>query len=99
METRRFNEEAGKLAENVAVVTISMDLPFAQSRWCAAAGVEKVKTFSDYQGHSFGLAYGVLLKELKLLTRAVFIVDDQDIVRYVAVMRAANSDATDSKSA
>ncbi len=86
METRRFNEEAGKLAENVAVVTISMDLPFAQSRWCAAAGVEKVKTFSDYQGHSFGLAYGVLLKELKLLSRAVFIVDDQDIVRYVELV-------------
>jgi len=85
-ETRRFNQEADKLPENVAILTISMDLPFAQARWCAAAGVEKVKTFSDYRDHSFGLAYGVLVKELKLLARAVFIVDDQDIIRYVELV-------------
>jgi len=83
METRKFNEEAGKLPEKVAILTISMDLPFAQARWCAAAGVEKVKTFSDYRDRSFGLAYGVLIKELKLLARTVFIVDDQDVIRYV----------------
>jgi thiol peroxidase len=65
------------------VLTVSMDLPFAQKRWCAAAGVDKVKTLSDYQGRSFGLAYGVLIKELQLLARTVFIVDDQDIVRYI----------------
>jgi len=86
METRRFNQEADKLPQNVALLTISMDLPFAQARWCAAAGVEKVKTFSDYRDHSFGLAYGVLVKELKLLARAVFIVDDQDIIRYVELV-------------
>jgi thiol peroxidase len=86
METRRFNEEAGKLPDRVAILTISMDLPFAQKRWCAAAGVEKVKTFSDYQKRSFGCAYGVLTKELKLLARAVFIVDDQDVVRYVEIV-------------
>jgi thiol peroxidase len=86
METRRFNEEAGKLPDRVAVLTISMDLPFAQKRWCAAAGVEKVKTFSDYQNRSFGCAYGVLAKELKLLARAVFIVDDQDVVRYTEIV-------------
>ncbi len=86
METRRFNEEAGKLPDKVIVLTISMDLPFAQARWCAAAGVEKVKTFSDYRERSFGLAYGVLIKELLLLARAVFIVDDQDIVRYVELV-------------
>jgi thiol peroxidase len=86
METRRFNEEAGKMPDNVVVLTVSMDLPFAQKRWCAAAGVEKVKTLSDYQGRSFGLAYGVLVKELQLLARAVFIVDDQDIVRYVEMV-------------
>ncbi|MBU1205836.1 MAG: thiol peroxidase [Proteobacteria bacterium] len=85
-ETRRFNQEAEKLPENVAILTISMDLPFAQERWCAAAGVEKVKTFSDYRDHSFGLAYGVLVKELKLLARAVFIIDDQDIIRYVELV-------------
>lgn len=83
METRRFNEEAGKMPDNVAVLTVSMDLPFAQKRWCAAAGVDKVKTLSDYQGRSFGLAYGVLIKELQLLARVVFIVDDQDIIRYI----------------
>jgi thiol peroxidase len=86
METRRFNEEAGKLPDNVVVLTVSMDLPFAQKRWCAAAGVEKVKTLSDYQSRSFGLAYGVIIKELQLLARAVFIVDDQDIVRYVEIV-------------
>ena len=86
METRRFNEEAGKLPDKVAVLTISMDLPFAQKRWCAAAGVEKVKTLSDYQNRSFGCAYGVLIKELKLLARAVFIVDEQDLVRYVEIV-------------
>jgi thioredoxin-dependent peroxiredoxin len=86
METRRFNQEAGKMPDNVVVLTISMDLPFAQKRWCAAAGVEKVKTLSDFQGRSFGPAYGVLIKELQLLARAVFIVDDQDVVRYVEIV-------------
>ncbi len=86
METRRFNEEAGKLPDRVVVLTISMDLPFAQSRFCTVAGIEKVQTFSDYQSRSFGLAYGVLIKEMKLMTRAVFIVDDQDIVRYVELV-------------
>jgi thiol peroxidase len=86
METRRFNQEADKMPDNVVVLTISMDLPFAQKRWCAAAGVEKVKTLSDFQGRSFGPAYGVLIKELQLLARAVFIVDDQDVVRYVEIV-------------
>ncbi|HSR12374.1 MAG TPA: thiol peroxidase, partial [Thermodesulfobacteriota bacterium] len=83
METRRFNQEAGDLPDKVVILTISMDLPFAQKRWCGAAGIEKVKTLSDFKNHSFGCAYGVLIKELKLLARAVFLVDDQDIVRYV----------------
>lgn len=86
METKRFNEEAGKLPEKVIILTISMDLPFAQARWCAASGVEKVKTFSDYRERSFGLAYGVLIKELMLLARGVFIVDDQDVIRYVELV-------------
>jgi thiol peroxidase len=85
-ETKRFNEEAGKLPENVVILTISMDLPFAQARWCAAAGVEKVKTLSDFQNRSFGMAYGVLIKELKLLARAIFIVDDQGMVRYIELV-------------
>ena len=82
-ETRRFNQEAAKLPGNVVVLTISMDLPFAQKRWCAAAGVEKVKTLSDYQDRSFASAYGVLIKETKLLARFVFVVDGSDVVRYI----------------
>lgn len=82
-ETHRFNEEAAKLPENVAVLTISMDLPFAQKRWCAAEGVERVQILSDYRDRSFGLSYGVLIKESKLLARAVFVVDDGDTIRYI----------------
>jgi thiol peroxidase len=85
-ETHRFNDEAGKLPEKAVVLTISMDLPFAQARWCAAAGVDKVQTFSDYRDRSFGLAYGVLVKELKLLSRSVFVVDEQDFIRYVELV-------------
>ena len=73
--TRKFNEEAAKLPADVAVYTISLDLPFAQKRWCGNAGIEKVQTLSDYQERSFGLAYGVLIKELKLLARSVFVID------------------------
>ncbi len=82
-ETRRFNQEAAKLPGDVVVLTISLDLPFAQKRWCAAAGIDKVRTFSDYQDRSFAYAYGVLIKELKLLSRSVFVVDGNDMVRYV----------------
>lgn len=82
-ETRRFNVEAAKLGDKVEIVTISMDLPFAQKRWCAAAGIDKVKVVSDYFDRSFSQAYGTLIKELHLSSRAVFIVDDKDTVRYV----------------
>jgi thiol peroxidase len=82
-ETRRFNQEAAKLPDNVVVLTVSLDLPFAQKRWCAAAGVDKVTMLSDYHDRSFASAYGVLIKELKLLSRSVFVVDANDVVRYV----------------
>lgn len=82
-ETRRFNQEAAGLPGNVAILTVSLDLPFAQKRWCAAAGIDKVRTLSDYQDRSFASAYGVLIKELKLLSRSVFVVDGSDTVRYV----------------
>ena len=82
-ETRRFNQEAAGLPGNVVVLTVSLDLPFAQKRWCAAAGIDKVRTLSDYQDRSFASAYGVLIKELKLLSRSVFVVDGSDTVRYV----------------
>jgi thiol peroxidase len=81
-QTRRFNEDASKL-NNVEVLTISVDLPFAQKRWCAANGLENVKTLSDYKDLSFGEAYGVHMKELRLLARAVFVVDANDKVTYV----------------
>jgi thioredoxin-dependent peroxiredoxin len=87
LETRRFNEEAAKLGEDVAVVTISMDLPFAQARWCGAAGVKHVTTLSDHKEASFGLAYGVLIKELRLLSRAVYVVDRKGVIRYVEVVK------------
>jgi thiol peroxidase len=80
--TRRFNMEAGSLGGEVAVLTISMDLPFAQKRWCGAAGVENLQTLSDYREASFGKAYGVLIKELRLLARAVFVVDKKGVIRH-----------------
>ncbi|MCJ7673878.1 MAG: thiol peroxidase [Sedimentisphaerales bacterium] len=84
--TRRFNEEAGGLGQDVAVLTISMDLPFAQKRWCGAAGVKNVQTLSDHREASFGKAYGVLIKELRLLARAVFVVDKQGVIRYTEIV-------------
>ena len=83
METRRFNQEAGKLGTDVVVLTISMDLPFAQKRWCGAADVDKVVTLSDHYDASFGKAYGVLIKELRLLARAIFIVDKEGTLQYI----------------
>lgn len=92
IETRRFNEEAGKLGSDVAVLTISMDLPFAQKRWCGAAGVKNVQTFSDYRDASFGKAYGVLIKELRLLARAVFVVDKKGVIRYIQIVNETASE-------
>jgi thiol peroxidase len=82
-ETRRFNQEAAGLPENVLVLTVSLDLPFAQKRWCGAAGIDRVVTLSDYRERSFGLNYGVLIKELLLLSRCIFIVDAQGVIRYI----------------
>ena len=81
-QTRRFNEELSNV-ENVEVLTISMDLPFAQKRWCSASGLENVHTYSDHRDASFGEAFGVLMQELRLLARAVFVVDSNDVVTYV----------------
>jgi len=80
--TRQFNQQAADLPDSVAVYTISVDLPFAQKRWCGNAGIDKVKTLSDYQERSFGLNYGLLLKNLKLLARAVYVIDQNDKVAY-----------------
>ena len=87
METRRFNEEAVMLGSDVTILTISMDLPFAQKRWCGTTGVDKVTTLSDHLSASFGKAYGVLIKELRLLARAVFVVDKEGILNYVQLVK------------
>jgi thiol peroxidase len=82
METRRFNTEAGRLGSDVAVITASMDLPFAQKRWCGAAGVEHVTTLSDHRTGDLGNAFGVLIPDLRLLARAVFVIDRDGVLRY-----------------
>jgi len=90
-QTRRFNEEAGKLPSDVVVLTVSVDLPFAQGRFCSTAGIDKVQVLSDYKDHSFGLAYGTLIQELKLLTRAIFIIGADDKVQYVEYVKEVTS--------
>jgi thioredoxin-dependent peroxiredoxin len=89
-QTRKFNEEAGKLG-NVEVLTISVDLPFAQKRWCGANGIENVQTLSDHRDLSFGEAFGVHIKELRLLARAVFVVDSNDKVTYAEYVSEATN--------
>ncbi|MGG0237036.1 thiol peroxidase [Bacillus rhizoplanae] len=89
-QTRRFNEDAAGI-ENAKVLTISVDLPFAQKRWCAANGLENVVTLSDHRDLSFGEAYGVVMKELRLLARAVFVLDSNDKVVYVEYVSEGTS--------
>lgn len=81
-QTKRFNDEADKL-DNVQILTISMDLPFAQTRWCSSEGVKNIETLSDHRAADFGEKYGVLIKELRLLARSIFVVDENDKVVYV----------------
>jgi len=87
LQTKRFNQEASKLPANVAVLTVSMDLPFAQGRWCGLAGADKVQMLSDYREHTFGQSYGVLIKELQLLSRAVFVIGPDDKVQYAEYVK------------
>ena len=90
--TRTFNQEAAKLPDDVAVYTVSMDLPFAQRRWCGNAGIDKVKTLSDYQERDFGLNYGMLIKELKLLARGVFVIDRGGKVAYREIVKEVTAE-------
>jgi thiol peroxidase len=83
VETRRFNQEADKLGDDVVILGISMDLPFAQKRWCAFTGVKNVRMLSDHRDASFGTSFGVLIKELRLLARTVFIIDRDGKVVYI----------------
>lgn len=86
-QTRRFNEEAVKLGDHVAVLTISVDLPFAQSRFCSVAVIKNLDTLSDYKFRSFGKSYGVLIKELQLDMRSIFVLDEQNTLRYVEYVK------------
>lgn len=90
-ETRRFNEEVSTLGGDVAFYTVSVDLPFAQKRWCGAAGIDAVHTVSDHRDLSFGEAYGVYMQELRLLARAVFVIDQKGTVTYVEYVAEGTS--------
>lgn len=85
-QTKRFNEESGKLP-NVKIYTFSMDLPFAQKRWCGAFGVDHITMVSDHRDGSFGEAYGTLIKDLRILSRAIFVVDSHNKLRYVEYVK------------
>lgn len=92
IETRRFNQEAEGLGEEVVILTISMDLPFAQKRWCGSAGVDRVITLSDHRGASFGKAFGMLIKELRLLARGIFVIDREGVVRDVQIVKEVSEE-------
>lgn len=91
-ETRKFNEEASRLSPDIVILTISMDLPFAQKRWCGAEGITRVQTLSDHRDASFGTSYGVLIKELRLLARAVFLVDQKGVLQHVQLVKEIASE-------
>ena len=86
LQLRRFNSESASLPQDVVVLNISMDLPFAIARFCVAAEIAKARALSDHRDASFGNAYGVLIKELRLLARAIFIIDKNNIVRYKEIV-------------
>lgn len=90
--TRQFNQQAAELPDSVVIYTISVDLPFAQKRWCGNAGIDRVQTLSDYQDRSFGLNYGVLMKDLKLLARTVYVIDKDDKVVYREIVAEGTSE-------
>jgi thiol peroxidase len=92
VETRRFNEEAAKLGNDVVVLTVSLDLPFAQKRWCGAEGVERVVTLSDYRNADFGKACGLLIKEIHLLARTIFVADKQGVIRYIQAVKEISTE-------
>ena len=82
-QTRRFNSEAAELGDDVVILTVSMDLPFAQARWCGAADIDRVITLSDHKTASFGQAYGVLINEFRLDMRSIFVIDKNNKLVYV----------------
>lgn len=87
MQTRKFNEQIDVLGDSVAGFTVSADLPFAQARWCGAAGIKRMQTLSDHRNMSFGNAYGTHIKELRLESRAVFVLDESGIIHHVEYVK------------
>ncbi|MBM3775679.1 MAG: thiol peroxidase [Acidobacteria bacterium] len=85
-QTKRFNEEAARLPD-VSIVTVSMDLPFAQKRWCGAFGVDRLQMLSDHRDGSFGSSYGTLIKELRIESRAIFVVDRNNVIRHAEYVK------------
>ena len=81
-----FNKEAGALSPDIVIINISMDLPFAIARFCSSEGIDRLRTLSDHRDASFGSAYGVLVKELRLLARSIFVIDRMDVVRYLEIV-------------
>ncbi|URN94394.1 MAG: thiol peroxidase [Candidatus Pristimantibacillus lignocellulolyticus] len=90
-QTRRFNEEAAKLGDNVAILTVSADLPFAQARWCGAEGINDVILLSDYRDNNFGIAYGVFIKEFAIDMRSIFVLDQNNVIQYVEYVSEMSS--------
>ena len=91
LQTKRFNKEAASLSDDIQIITVSMDLPFAQKRWCGANG-DKVRTFSDHRTASFGNAFGILIKNLQLLARSIFVVDENGKVLYTQIVKEVASE-------
>jgi len=85
-ETRRFNQEATNLDERIVILTVSMDLPYTLKNWCAAAGIDRVITLSDHKNTDFGVKYGVLIKEFRVFRRAIFVINQNDIIVYSAYL-------------
>ena len=91
LEIKRFNDEASKLSKDLVIIFISMDLPFAQKRFCQANDIKIVKTLSDHRDADFGMKFGALIKELRLLARAIFIIDKNDVIRYIQIVPELSS--------
>lgn len=86
LQATTFNKKARSLSNEVTIINISMDLPFAIARFCSAEGIDKLKTLSDHRDASFGISYGVLVEELRLLARSIFVIDKSDVIQYVEIV-------------
>lgn len=92
MEIRKFNEKAASFSDDVRIIAVSLDLPFAQSRWCGAANVKNVETLSDHLNAEFGKNYGILIKELRLLARSIFVYDKSGNLTYSEIVNEVTNE-------